>query len=275
MTESTPPLPHSAIEPLTRKNVTGEPYTRERIVEEQIISCITLSDNDIIARASITNKETVGYLQEEALVYLIRYSVQQQRQELYNALSETLLTRCQEQVDFRLHSLDPDLAEDAYGEIMRILYTEILGMEGQADFLQVRFWTALDRIAIDIFRRYSRRRAKDQANLQPGSFSSREKTEESEEDWEDQLADMDHFIPGEIRWSSVELETLVEEALQALGEPLRTVFVLYHFEDWPIESKDPDELTLSKLYSVTPRTINNWLRKAESKLKTWRGDQHE
>jgi DNA-directed RNA polymerase specialized sigma24 family protein len=273
--ETPPTLPQRTVEPLTQKNIAGGNYEREHDVEEQIISTTALSDEEIIARAKITDKEAAGFLQEETLVYLIRFSFQQQRRVLYNALSETLIIRCQEQLDFRLRSLDADLADEAYAEIMRILFGKILSIGGQGDFLQVRFWFALDRIAIDVFRQYSRRQTKDRANLIPTSFTEPNETDEAEEDWEDKFLSSDHLIPGENRWSSVERQALIEEALLSIEEPIRTAFVLHYYEGWKIESIDPEEITLSTYFRVTPKTIGNWLRKADFELKNWRGDHHE
>lgn len=275
MPETPPTLPQRTVEPLTQKNIAGGNYEREHDVEEQIISTTALSDEEIIAKAKITDKEAAGFLQEETLVYLIRFSFQQQRRSLYNALSETLIIRCQKQLDFRLRSLDSDLANEAYAEIMRILFGKILSIDGQGDFLQVRFWYALDRVAIDVFRQYSHRQAKDRANLIPISFTEPNETDEAEEDWEEKVFSSDHIIPGENRWSSVERQALIKEALLSIEEPIRTAFVLHHYKGWKIESIDPEEITLSTYFRVTPKTIGNWLRKAELELKNWRGDHHE
>ena len=275
MPETSPTLPQRTVEPLTRKTTVGGNYEREHNVEEQITSSTAISDGDIIARAKITEKEAAGFLQEEALVYLIRFSFQQQNQVLYNALSEILIVRCQQQLDYRLRSLDTDLANEAYAEIMRILFGKILSIDGQGDFLQVRFWIALDRVAIDVFRQYSGRQAKDRANLAPTSFTEPNETDEAKEDWEDKVFSSEHLIPGENRWSSVERQALIQEALLSIEEPIRTAFVLHHYEGWKIESIDPEEITLSTYFCVTPKTIGNWLRKAELELKNWRGDHHE
>lgn len=275
MPETPPTLPQRILEPLTRRNLNGDVYKRESVVESQIISSIGLPDEGVIARAKISDKEVVGFLQEETLVYLIRESAQNQRQLVADILLEILLVRCQRQVDYRIRSLDSDLANEAYAEIMRKLFEKIFGAEGQSDYLQVRFWNALDRIAIDVFRQCNHRREQDEANLMSSPYTAGEETEEVKDEWEQILIGSEHLIPGESRWSSVERKALIEDALQVLGEPTRTAFLLHYLEGWQIESKDPDEMTLSKYYQVTPKTIGNWLRKAKSDLKIWRGDHNE
>ena len=263
----------SILEPLTKKNKNGVPYQREPGIEEQIISSMVLPDTDIIARAEITDKTNLGYLQEEAIIYMIRKSFQERRSDLYNSLSQVLLNRCHDQLDYRLKSLD--LAEDAYADVIQKLFEKILGSNGEGDFLQVRFWSALDRIAIDAFRRYSGRLRKDHTNLTPSYFSGSDETYMPDGDREGSAPAPNSSIPNE-RWgSSVERDVLVVDALQSLEEPLRTVYVLYYLQDWPIESKDPNKLTLSKYYNKTSKTIRNWLRKAENIIKEWRGDPHE
>jgi len=49
------------------------------------------------------------------------------------------------------------------------------------------------------------------------------------------------------------------------------VFVLRHYEGWPIEDKDPSVPTISRHFQRTPRTIRNWMREAENVLAAWRG----
>lgn len=261
--------------PLTLTNVDGNLYQRDSSVEGQLSSSLIISDVEIVARAGITDKREDGYLQEEALVYLIRESKLEKKELLYYALSKILLTRCEDQVKYRLRSLDPDLKEDAYADVVQVLFDKILSPNGHGDFLQVRFWSALDRIAIDVFRQSYRRRSKDRNNLLPSSFSGTEETEKVEADWENAVPDTDSIIPSENLWSSVEGMVLIDDALEHLEEPIRTAFILNHYQDWQIESNDPCEITLSTYFKKTPRTIRNWLRKAVTILKVWRGEDHE
>jgi DNA-directed RNA polymerase specialized sigma24 family protein len=262
-----------SLEPLTRTNANGEVYKRSPAVERQLLDSLSLSDEDLLLRAGISDSTAAGYLQEEALVYLIRMSSHKRNQVLFNKLSAILLTRCQDQVMFRLRSLEHK--EDAFNEVLQVLFETILALGNEGDYLQVRFRHALKRIAIDVFRQYYRDQTEDRQYLQPSSFQSQEDTGENENDWENIPAREGNDIAAEDRFSSVEIEVLRREALQVLKEPIRTAFVLHYIKGWPIESNDPKEVTVSASLGVTPRTVLNRLQRAKKELMKWRGDHHE
>ena len=270
-----PQKPETGLDALTGRNIDGDVYQRTSEVEMQITSSLSLNDEEITAQASLNEKVAIGYLQEESLVYLIRKSFKERNLVLYNDLATILVNRCNDRLSYRHRSIASESKDDAYTDVFLTLFEKICAPDGKGDFLQVRFWVVFDRVAVDVFRKYSRKQSKDRANLQPNSFLSSEEIEEAEDAWETAIPPIDHNIPDNDRGSSTEIESLKKEAYQVLEEPFRTVFLLYHYEGWPIGSIDSDEWTLSKQYKVSEKTIGNWLRKAESELKKWRGDHHE
>ncbi len=274
MTSKPPQHNLPGLTPLAGRNLSGEPYRRSAAVEAQIVSCLPLSDDEILRRAAITAKEADGYLQEEALVYLIRNSFLEARSDLYQALSEVLVQRCYDRVTYRLRSLGSELAQDALDEVFESLFAEICSTNGHSDFIQVRFWVVLDRTVIDVLRKYYRAQKNDRNHLLPTAFLGTDDTDRPMDDWE-RVSSPDDQIPDDPRPSSVELAELKEEALQSLPEPIRTAFLLHYYGGWPIESMDPEDWSLSRRYGKDPRTIRNWLHRAEVELRVWRGEQHE
>lgn len=263
---------NSTLGPLTGRNAEGYDYERSSEIERQILACLCLSNTEIVAKAKLKNKEESGYIQEETLVYLIKKSHKEQNQDLYNDLSQILVERCHNRLIYRHRNIASEAKDDAYASVFLNLFDEICAKDEKGDFLQVRFWVTFDRMAIDVFRTYSRKQSKDRANLHPDSFMD---VDESEDLWETAVSPIDQNIPDNRRGSSAELEGLKKDAYKVLKEPIRTVFLLYHYDGWPIGSIDPDEWTLSKQYKKSEKTIGNWLRKAEQDLQKWRGDHHE
>ena len=84
-------------------------------------------------------------------------------------------------------------------------------------------------------------------------------------------------VPTTIASRSVELEAidrvLIKAALHQLEEPIRSAYLLRHHQGWPIEDKDPNVRTISRHFGKTPRTIRNWLSRADELLEAWRGEQ--
>jgi DNA-directed RNA polymerase specialized sigma24 family protein len=233
-----------------------------------------LSDDEILRRAEIADRKADGYLQEEALVYLVRNSFLENGSDLYHALSRVLVDRCSDRVTYGLRSLHSGWADDAFSDVFESLFAEICSTNGRSDFVQVRFWVVLNRTIIDVQRKYYRDQKDDNSFLHPNSFLNSDEVEQPGDDLEDVPSPGDE-IPDDPRPSSVELAELKAEALQSLPEPIRTAFVLHHYEGWPIESMNPEDWTLSKYYRKDPKTIRNWLHKAEVDLQVWRGEPHE
>jgi DNA-directed RNA polymerase specialized sigma24 family protein len=260
-----------SLEPLTRTNTSGEVYKRNSAVERQVLDALSFSDDDLLLRAGINDSTAAGYLQEEALVYLIRTSFQRRNQVLYNKLAEILLTRCQDQVTSWMRGIV--YKEDAVHDVIQVLFEKIVSPDHEGDYLQVRFWHNLKRISLDVRRKYLRDQTKDRHYLQPSSFQPPEETGENE--WENVSDTNGNEIAAKNGFSSVEMEALWREALHILQEPMRTAVLLHYITGWQIESKDPNEITVSKYFRKTPKTIHNWLRQAENELSNWRGDHHE
>jgi len=61
------------------------------------------------------------------------------------------------------------------------------------------------------------------------------------------------------------------DGLNSIEEPYRTVFVLRYYHGWPTEDDDPTVPTISRYFNKTPRTIRNYLRRADDALVAWRG----
>ena len=271
------PSPHSpAVNSLSGCNKAQVLYQRDAAVERQIQSAIILKDEQIIANARIRDKQAEEYLQEEAIVYLFKMSKQEENENLYNALSTVLLERIGHQVKFYFRSFYQGLKEDAYNEFLARLFQQILRADVKGDFLQVKFWLAVNGLAVTVFRRFQSREQRERKLLDPGEFSAREANDEGEEDTDDDFVEPERLIPGENRWSSIEQWSLIEEAMQNLDGDVRKAYFLHHFLGWQIETIDPNESSVSDHFGKTPKTIRNWLHKADAALeKKWRGVHNE
>lgn len=250
----------------------GSEYRRTAEVEKQIRSSLTLSDDEVIAYASITDQDAEHYLREETLVFLIRQSNQERNRFLYNELFRILLERCKDRISYILRSLDASIKEDALSEANAKLIEKLLRDDGKGDFLQVRFWPTLDALAIDVFRHFTHEDNEDHEYLVADAFSEQDPDQPEEKE---EALDTDQLINGENRWSLVEKKTLVWDALQSLRPHLRKAYILHNYLDWPIDSKKDGRESISQFFGTTGRTIQNWLYQAEEAIEKWRGDHHE
>lgn len=248
------------IQPLTCRNGTGELYQRTQKVETQIREVLEISPTALVERARIQDYQATGYLQEECLVYLIREHHRAGHCDLINDLATVLVDRAAKIASPNLRSLGADLAGEAFEDVIAKLFTDILDLQSDAaDFAQVRFRVYVERIVTSEFRRYNKRRFREIPFVADDEFDSLGDHPDLDCDTVEDIGvirvDLDAAAPG----------------LAALDDPYRTAFILRYYSGWLIEHKDPEIPTISRHFNRDPRTIRNWLKKADQALEAWRG----
>lgn len=258
------------VRPLTRRGKDGRVLTRSPEVEAQIAEALGLDPPALRRRVAVVDRECSQYLKEETLVYLLREHHRQGDGDSCNMLADALLRRCAPQANKYLRALAEQEFESAYADLVGQVSEIILDLgSDRGDFLQVRFGLKLKQLAIDAFRRYSGRINEDTRTLV--SWSSVSGYEGPDDDEGSRRA----LLPDQLRTPTAQEDRRLQgnEALRHIPEPQRTAYVLFHFDGWPIESKDVHNPSISRFFSRDPRTIRNWLKMAEQALERWRGEQ--
>lgn len=249
--------------PLTRRNRQNESYTRTEKVETEIRSALSLDWSALIARASISDKSSPSFLQEESLVYFIRDALGRKEEKAFRNLIQILHSRCVNYIYSCFSSFDPDKRDDAFQNVITHVIDKIMDLEDDGgDFFQVRFWLALKRAVLTEYGRQVKAIEEDEEKL-----VFLDEQVEGEEGLEPRME-----LPGNC--ISPEDLTILKAGLTAIqGARHRKAFILRYYEGWPIKSNDPEEVTLSSYFGVTPRTIQNWLDAAEESLAKWRKEK--
>ncbi len=253
-------------QPLTRRNRDGQVYQRLAEVDRQISEALGLDDEALRSRLEVRDEESPAFLKEESLVHLIRHHHGAGNRELVNDLAECLLKRCATWIDGKLSGLRTDLREDGNSGVVAEVFDRILDLtDDRGDFLQVRFWMGIERITVDVFRK------------QVSQFDTESSGDYDQTTIDDLSQRGAVVVPTASAGRPVESEAidnvLIEAALHQLEEPIRSAYLLRHLKDWPIEDQDPAIQTISRHFGKTPRTIRNWLSKADEILEAWRGEQ--
>ena len=260
-------------EPLTRTNKDGKRYQRLPEVDKQIRMALELDVKDLITRATVSDESSRDFLKEEALVYLIRHYHREYDRRAVNDLTEVLLGRFASWVGSKLWTLGNEAAEDGYGYVVERLFTQILDLDGnRGDYLQVRFWRALKRLTARAFGEQLRqwKRIQNSSSLDSLAGYDGEDSDEAGYGWKVKLPDAATCRSAE---SQVTDDIFIRQAMNQLEEPFRSAFLLRHYHGWPIESQDPAVPTISQRFGKTPRTIRNWLNKADEQLSIWLGER--
>ncbi len=254
------------LQPLTRCNAEGNVYQRLAVVDSQIQEALGLDHVGLRNRLEIRDEDSPDFLKEESLAYLIRHYHEAGNREIVNDLAEGLLARCVTWIDSKLASLRNDLREDGNSSVVAELFARILDRTSdRGDFLQVRFWMGLERITVDVFRK------------QVSQFNAEWSGDYDQAAIDDLAQQGAVVVPITSPGRSVESEAidniLIRAALHQLEEPVRSAYLLRHHRGWPVEDNNPAVQTISRHFGKTPRTIRNWLARADERLEAWRGEQ--
>lgn len=258
------------VPPLTRRSRKGNVYERTSEVTVQITATLEMERRILLERVSIQDYRSDLYLGPECLVFLIRRFHAASDTEMVQALATGLVNRCKGRIRKVLARVDDrDARRDAEDEVVDKLFRKILDLESDAaDFLQVRFMFALDRLT---------QKARDRA------FASLNRTEHtlrlSEFAGEAGEENDDAPVRGARTEEPVDPRTdadrgvLVREALEALESMpphCAEAWIMNHVYGIQIDSKDGKIPTIRQHFGKTEKTIRNWLDRAEEALRRWR-----
>ncbi len=265
--------PDQSIRPLTHRTKEGELYHRPQDVEEQIRWTLTLPIDQLLNFARLKNSQEPKFLKEETLVYLILAYRRVQARDVVNQLSEILVDRIARRYRSLFPYSDDPWRAEAGDELLSSIFDKILAdQDGGADYFQIRFWACVKKLAITISRKKSD--VYDQkTKIVPLSNLAGYEMEEPEKTSNGDSETLEAPLVLPVQMIPIEDAVTANDGLRCIEEPMRTAFILSEY-GWQIESLDPVEPTISKYFNVTPRTIQNWLAKAEKDLETWRGGSH-
>ena len=259
-------------EPLTHTNAAGDVYQRLAVVDVQIQAALSLDRGALRRRSQITDKGSPDFLKEECLVYLIRHYHGAGNRDCVNDLSKSLLSRCATWINGQLSSLGDEATTEGYSDVVKSLFERILELgSDRGDFLQVRFWLYLKKLTVQAYSKQLK-----QLDIQQDCIPLTSLAGNDGGDADALTHKGREQAPSTLTTCTVEseeIEELIHEALSQLEEPLRSAYLLRHHKGWLIEHQDPTVRTISRHFNKTPRTIRNWLARAEERLAEWRGER--
>jgi RNA polymerase sigma factor (sigma-70 family) len=248
------------LKPLTRLRANGEILTRPPEVESLITETLELDWDTFVQRSEIVDQADSAFVKEEVLVFLFREALRAGNSDQAEEISTVLFRRVGGQIEKYGKKLSAKYSEEAAGDMFGDLFLQISDTTSdKSDFAQVKFGKYLKRICYGSCKKYWKREKNDNKTLFFDQIDP-----ETEKPFEVEAE--------EKRFSETELKD-VRKGLNILPEPNRTAFILRHYEGLQVESKKPDEWTISKHFGKTERTIRNWLNKAENLLDVWRTEQ--
>lgn len=248
------------VKPLTKRTrETGELYVRRSDVELQIGKVLSLGDEQFFELLENRQRDSVGYLLDETIVYLIRerkddgFFVETLYAELNGRIWKLLLKfrgKFNNAADFE------DFGQKVEMEIIKKIFDF---NHDSGDYAQVNFGHYVVMAAKVAWRGRLANVIRENEMFE----TEREEDESTGERSENR------FVSNEI---TTEEKMILQARLAQLPENVRAVAVLHYLDGWQIESKDERQPTISRLFNVSSRTIRNWLVQAREILAAQEGE---
>jgi hypothetical protein len=258
------------VTPLRKRRLGGEPYERDPKVEALIAELATLPRDQLIARAAITKRADPGYIPSEGLVYFLRASRHDNNEagfdRLYRILTERVLRSLPraESVDGETESLTRGVIRDkVFGRFVELLSADRAGYVDKVDYFEVRFDGALASL-----RRDAQEQAwRDENRSQPLEFD--EESGELSPEVEAAVGVYDPFAASDFDDPAYRLR--LDAAIEALPtEQSRIIHMLR--QGFPIDSKEPDAMTIAKALGRSEKTVRTHRDKALAVLRAAMAD---
>ena len=253
------------IAPLRKRRLTGELYERDGKVEILLAELAALPRDELIGRAAITKRSDPGYVPSECLVYFIRASRHDNNEAWFERLYRILMERVlrsvpkSESSDGKTESLTRSVVRDkVFSRFVEILSADRASYVDKLDFFEVRFDGAVASL---------RRDAQEQAWRDENRSKPLEYDEESGEvaaEVEAAAGVHDPFAASD--FDDPTYRSRLDAAIEALPpEQIRIIHMLK--EGFPIDSKEPDVMTIAKALGRSEKTIRTYRDKAIAALR--------
>lgn len=247
------------IVPLTKRKQDGTLYERFDTIEAMLVQLAELSRDDLLARAAIRKRTDPGYIPSECLLYFVRAS----RHDNSDAWFERLYKILQERVLRTLPRTDRGggpvaltserIRNAVFDRFVELLASDRRQADDKLDFYEVRFDMALKRLRLD-----AQHKAWAEENRSCSSAPDDAILTASDQD------ETDSYAIDEDIFSDPFFRKRVYAAIDTLPpEQSRTMHLL--LLGWPIDSSDPEVMTIAKALGCTERSVRNYRDRA---LKT-------
>lgn len=255
----------SLIVPLRKRTLNGEIYTRSAQIETKLMELALLSHDEVVAKCVVHNRNDPEYLPSECLVYLVRARRADNSDIYFERLYKILIQRVArclpkaENLDGKTLSLTKSrIRELALDKFTELLLIDRKDYSDRLDFFEIRFDGALANLRRD-------------AQKQAWREENRSETLELDEETGDLSAavelaagSFDPFDAPELdadRYQS-RLNAAIDELPLEQGRIVEMIR-----QGIPIDSKEPDALTIAKVLNKSEKTIRTHRNKAFASLR--------
>ena len=239
--------------PLRKKNKDGKLYTRVPEIESQLLELLSLSREVLVERCKVQRRDDPVYVRSECLLYFVR-SCRAERsstyfEKLYKIIAERVHRNLRNALQDwgRTESLTKSsIREQTFDWFVEFLMKDRTDYLEKLDIYEVRFDSALKKLLIDAQRKvYSKQNPLTR-------LESEERSSEVSAEVEQAAGSFDPLKKSKIIDNNYRsrLDTAIDSLPQ---EQKRIIEMLLH--DFPIDSKDPEKVTIAGTLGKSEKTI--------------------
>jgi hypothetical protein len=257
---------------LRKRRLSGELYERDPKIEALIAELAVLPRDELIARAGIMKRSDPTYVPSECLVYFIRASRRDNNEAWFERLYRILIERVlrslprSESSDGKTESLTRGVVRDkVFSRFVELLSADRATYIDKLDYFEVRFDGAVASL---------RRDAQEQAWRDENRSQALEYDDSGELSPEVEAAAGAHdpFAASDLDDAAYRLR--LDAAIEALPTEQSRIIQMMR-QGFPIDSKEPDVMTISKVLGRSEKTVRTYRDKAFAALRAAMGDGEE
>lgn len=252
------------ISPLKKLKKSGELYQRQPEIETKLLELNSLTLQDRLARCQIADSNDPRYIPSECILHFVRAARENPDGKYYEGLYKGLIARVLKQLPKRTERSDKEalfdalIREKALGTFCELLADDILDYSERLDFYEVRFMRAVKTLKIDAYRKVK------------GDDEGKESIESEEENGalrrevEEAIQSYNPFEPQILSITDYQFE--LDSAIEKLPDLQKRILQLLKL-GIPIDSIDPNVVTISKTMKRSEKTIRTHRDKAFATLR--------
>lgn len=256
--------------PLRKAKPGGVLYTRPAEIEARLNELATLPREELLKQCEDKDRDESAYVPSECIVHFVRACRGDERSSYFERLYKVLAYRVHqrlpkaESLDGKMQSLAlEDIRDRAFGRFARLLAEDRNGYSEQLDYYEVRFNGAVANLRRDAQEKTWRevnRASPLEIDHESGEFSG---------DAERAGGSFNPFDPENLKLADYRLR--LEAAIDALTPDHQKILEMIRLEI-PIDSQDPNILTISKALGKSEKTIRTYRDQAYASIRAHRAD---
>lgn len=252
------------VTPLRKRTVGGELYQRPPTIEAKLVALEQLTSHERLEQCQITDSKDPLYVPSECILYFVRAARGGTADKYYESLYKVLISRVLSQLPKRTERraeesfTDTQIREQALGIFCELLADDFLDYAEQLDFYEVRFMLAVKTLRISVYREVMRdEKGKETLESDDEEGGLKKEVEEA-------AAGYNPFDPQVLSVADYRFE--LDSAIEKLPDLQKRILQLLKL-DMPIDSIDPNIVTISKVLKKSEKTIRTHRDKAFATIR--------